>query len=415
MHNANVIKMKGEKMTYDLTLIEINTQGLDSDLNGNFEALKDTVNAKAEKNGDSTQKFNVDDAVQPTEAINKRQLDNSVAAIDANIATKADKSYVDEKLALKANTADVNAELAQKADLNGNATQVFNVADAVTSTEAINKGQLDSAITTFNGEISDLETAIQNSSSKIKFCMNSGNVNANGDADLLSYSGLIISTKTGGSYANATGTNVVGTQVTLNSAVSITLPSTAGTYNIFLTTAGTLEAFATTLYFQKIVPSSPVTNDIWLNTSQEPLTAKKYNGSAWGDYTGILVGTAIVSGGVVTSVFTKHYNENGYDRPYKYDSGWFAVTKVTNYSKIHNLGTSNIKYIVLIADDARGTNQRQTQPKTMILYGIYLGYISRETTSSTLSIETASDYVGIAANGADFLVSSYYRIIAETI
>lgn len=378
-------------MAEELTLAEISAEVL----NTNFTKIEDAVNAKAELNGDSTEKFNVDDAVQPMEAINKRQLDNSVAAIDANIATKADKSYVDENLALKA-------------DLNGNSSQSFNVSDAVTSTEAVNKGQLDSSITTVNGEISELETAIQNLSPKVKFCMNSGNVNANGDADLLSYSGLVVSTKTGGSYANAVGTNVVGMQVTLNSAVSLTLPSTAGTYNVFLTTAGALEAFATTLYFQKVAPSSPVTNDIWLNTSQEPLAAKKYNGSAWVDYTGILVGTATVSGGTVTSVFTKHYNENGYDRPYKYDSGWFAVTVNSSYTKTHNLGTSNIKYIVLNADDANGTGQRPAiQYFTNNAYD--MGWCPEVTTLTQLGVLTAGYYIEAGKS------SSYYRIIAETI
>lgn len=136
-------------MAENLILQEISADVITS-INTNFSLTEDAVNARAELNGDSTQKFNVDDAVQPTEAINKRQLDNSVAAIDANIATKADKTYVDANLALKANTADVNAELAQKADLNGNTAQVFNVADAVTSTEAVNKGQLDSAIAGIN-------------------------------------------------------------------------------------------------------------------------------------------------------------------------------------------------------------------------------------------------------------------------
>lgn len=103
-------------MTQDLTLVEISAEGI----NGNFTALKDAVNSKAELNGTSTEKFKVADAVELTEAINKGQLDISVSAINADIATKADKTYVDTNLALKANTADVNAALATKADLNGN-------------------------------------------------------------------------------------------------------------------------------------------------------------------------------------------------------------------------------------------------------------------------------------------------------
>lgn len=132
---------------YDLSLTEINTQGLDSDLNGNFDAIKDTVNAKAEKNGDAAQRFKVADAVEQKDAVNKGQLDSAVSGLEAEIATKADTTYVD-------------AQLATKADLNGNSNQVFIVANATASNHAVNKGQLDSAVSTIETEISNLETEI---------------------------------------------------------------------------------------------------------------------------------------------------------------------------------------------------------------------------------------------------------------
>lgn len=100
-------------MTYDLILTEINTQGLDSDLNGNFTAIEDAVNAKAKKNGDGLQKFNVADATESTNAVNKGQLDTAVSTINSEIsdleievATKASITYVDEGLATKINTSD---------------------------------------------------------------------------------------------------------------------------------------------------------------------------------------------------------------------------------------------------------------------------------------------------------------------
>lgn len=48
-----------------------------------------------------------------------------------------------------------------KAELNGDNTQKFNVADAVASTEAVNKEQLDNAINDVNSTIADLETEIE--------------------------------------------------------------------------------------------------------------------------------------------------------------------------------------------------------------------------------------------------------------
>lgn len=202
-------------MTNDFTLEEISTEGINS-INSNFSTLKDVLQTKAELNGNSTQKFNVADAVELTEAINKHQLDNTVATINANIATKADKAYVDANLelkankidvnaslatkadktyvdtnlALKANSADVNAALATKADLNGSSAQIFNVADAVTSTDAVSKGQLDNALALIDIDITKLEDEVKNISSSLNFSMNSGNIDVSGNADILYAPGI---------------------------------------------------------------------------------------------------------------------------------------------------------------------------------------------------------------------------------
>lgn len=153
-------------MTEDLTLAEISTDVINS-INTNFSQIEDAVNAKAEMDGNSVQRFNVADAVELTEAVNKRQLDATVSIINTDISdletelvTKADKSYIDANLALKANTADIQTALENKANLNGNNAQVFNVADAATSTQAINKGQLDSAINTISTSITIIESEI---------------------------------------------------------------------------------------------------------------------------------------------------------------------------------------------------------------------------------------------------------------
>lgn len=67
-------------MTEQLSLAGISAEVI-TNINTNFTQTEDAVNAKAELNGDSTQKFNVADAVEPTEAINKRQLDNYAVGI----------------------------------------------------------------------------------------------------------------------------------------------------------------------------------------------------------------------------------------------------------------------------------------------------------------------------------------------
>lgn len=60
--------------------------------------------------------------------------------------------------AINSNFSGLQEEIETKADLNGDSTQKFKVADAVESTDAVNKGQLDSAVSTLNSTISNLET-----------------------------------------------------------------------------------------------------------------------------------------------------------------------------------------------------------------------------------------------------------------
>lgn len=65
----------------DLTLTPISA----TTLNDNFNSIEDAVNAKAELNGNSTQKFEVADAIEQTEAVNKKQLDDAVSSINSTI------------------------------------------------------------------------------------------------------------------------------------------------------------------------------------------------------------------------------------------------------------------------------------------------------------------------------------------
>lgn len=64
-------------MSDPLELAEISAETL----NSNFTAIENTVNAKAELNGDSTEVFNVANAVTSTEAVNKGQLDTAVGLL----------------------------------------------------------------------------------------------------------------------------------------------------------------------------------------------------------------------------------------------------------------------------------------------------------------------------------------------
>lgn len=93
-------------MSEELILDEISAETL----NGNFTKTAAAVNAKAELNGDSTQKFKVADAVLSTEAINKGQLETSLTALNLEI------SDLETSVEGKANSADVVTALAGKLD-----------------------------------------------------------------------------------------------------------------------------------------------------------------------------------------------------------------------------------------------------------------------------------------------------------
>lgn len=217
-------------MANKLTLAQISAEAL----NTNFDEIETAVNAKAELNGDATQKFNVADAVELTEAINKKQLDNSVAStnaaisalqttLESEIATKADKTYVDSNLALKANSADVDAALAKKAntaDVEAALAKKLDVSDTTVTKQG----------NTFNGpgQLVQLDStgklpAVDGSqltgimtSTTTPFCANSGNVDANGKADLLYAPGSgnvvayqnIIPTTSSYTFGNTTGATV---------------------------------------------------------------------------------------------------------------------------------------------------------------------------------------------------------------
>lgn len=181
------------------------------------------------------------------------------------------------------------------------------------------------------------------------------------------------------------------------------------TKNIFVGIDGIMESFATPYSIGKTLPTNPIVDQIHYDTSIEPVSVKKWNGTDWQIYNKVLCGQSITnSSGAISSIIQPQFNQDGYYKIKKYDSGWFAVSASTKYVKTHGLGTSNIKYDVLIADDVNGTNQR----KILGLNG-NIGYISNETTSNTMAIST-STYVGLSISGTN-LTTAYYRILAEVI
>lgn len=84
-------------MTDYLTLTEFipGTKAKAQEVNANFSALKNAINQRAALDGDSTQTFAVADALQPSHAVNKKQLD----ALSANLTLEIEKTS--EKFCVK--------------------------------------------------------------------------------------------------------------------------------------------------------------------------------------------------------------------------------------------------------------------------------------------------------------------------
>lgn len=106
-------------MTQEVSLEEVGAVYSAEEINSNFSEIEEVLNVKADLNGETTEKFNVADAVESTEAVNKGQLDNAVSAInddisalETDLATKADaattytKTEVDSALAAKVDVSD---------------------------------------------------------------------------------------------------------------------------------------------------------------------------------------------------------------------------------------------------------------------------------------------------------------------
>lgn len=208
----------------------------------------------------------------------------------------------------KAKAQEVNANFStlkdainQKAAIDGDVTQKFNVAPATQTSHAVNKSQLDDLSSSLTAQINKTGT---------KFCVKSGNT-TNGKGDLFSYNLLTVTPKIGGVYANLVFADYQGTQTTITSASTISMNGKVdGSYNIFIKPDGTFYTLSNTIYRQLARPVM-LAGDVWFNTSVEPFSAIKYDGTndiVFGD---MPLGKVTLSGGTITALETFAFNQNG--------------------------------------------------------------------------------------------------------
>ena len=122
-----------------------------------------------------------------------------------------------------------------------------------------------------------------------------------------------ISYKIGGNYPSLTGTLTSGEKFVLDGLNSDDADLLSnGVYHKFVGADGSSELLKNQIFKQSISPNANV-NDVWLNTSCEPVTTLKWNGSDWVRYDKIPLGQITISNNSITAVSTFPYNQNGYD------------------------------------------------------------------------------------------------------
>lgn len=108
-----------------------------------------------------------------------------------------------------------------------------------------------------------------------------------------------------------TGTSASRKAFTLNSIAPRDVTGLNGDLNVFVSEVGLVE-FLGEVYNQRVEPTDVNEFDIWLN-NLEPMSAKVRRNNTWVNYEGVPVGSISVANGVIQSVYTNPYNQNGYN------------------------------------------------------------------------------------------------------
>lgn len=210
--------------------------------------------------------------------------------------TKAKAQEVNE------NFTSIQNELNTKAIKTGDLTQPFYVAPAIEDNHATTKNQVENLIENIKTEISsELD---KNDLSLFATC---GNVNEDGNADLIDFSGMNLNFLIGGTYSNLIG-NIQGANVKITSVDAFSLSGYAdGTYNIFVDKDGEITALKNTVYIQAKAPTM-IINDVWVNTSIYPNEIKQYNGTENVTFEKLFLGYVVIKDSQIDLTFTNPYN-----------------------------------------------------------------------------------------------------------
>ena len=301
------------------------------------------------------------------------------------------------------------------ANLNFNGFKITNLANGETANDAVNKGQLDSAVATpaSEEEAGTIQIAtsaealaatddtkamtpkkvgevVRTLSTITPFCANSGNLNS-GNADLISAFGGTISFKVddGTSYAPLVCTPANSqNSFTLQSIESYDASALAdGTYVLTVDKDGVITPFPyQTGYYTYTRTTAPSTPYLWFDVSKEPYNAYKYEGGAWTQFSGVPLAIIVMDSGVVDSFENLAYNENGfkanipnvfealepdYSAPVSIPAGDFTAP-VDGWVLATATGNSDSNKVTIVIDGTQYFSNATTQFNTWPQQTIYL-------------------------------------------
>lgn len=194
-----------------------------------------------------------------------------------------------------------------------------NIVGNLEKLETFNKSNIVNSINEISNKVSDSSTV---------FAINSCHINSTGQNDLMFANGNNIDFNCNAEFPLiATSANSKQFKREFLTPLDVS-ELTDGNYNIFVGADNQPYNLANTVYIQCSTPTG-TENSIWLDTSVEPLKAKKYNGSEWEQFDDVWLGSTTIKNGIVQSVINNPLNFNGVGRKlieaYKNGTSWYNL------------------------------------------------------------------------------------------
>lgn len=144
-----------------------------------------------------------------------------------------------------------------------------------------------------------------------RFCVNSGNLNVSGNADILTHTGNTVIFKVGESYPSLTVTNSLG-ETAIIDAIANHSVSGDGIHVLYTDLTGRISDYTTLFTIGKTYPANPHTNQVFYNLSGVP-EAKIWSGTNWDSFALIPLGYVIVSNGNISEIASYQFNYDRYN------------------------------------------------------------------------------------------------------